>query len=136
MARMLGEREMMRKGMEKLLQDGGLGTEARERANDALKLMKEIEKDIIYNRLSDQTLKRDELIRTRLLEAENAEKERESENRRESKEFRGSFEPNRKELGTQEDATKDMEQLLKYNELKLKKFYQEKYQKYIDSTKK
>jgi hypothetical protein len=136
MARMLGQREMMRKAMEKLLQDGGLGTEAREKANEALKMMKEVEKDIIYNRLSDQTLKKDELIRTRLLEAENAEKERENENRRESKEFKGTFEPNRKELGGKEDATKQMEQVLKYKELKLKKFYQEKYERYMDTIRK
>jgi hypothetical protein len=136
LARMLGEREMMRKSFEKLLQEGGLGTEAREKANEALKMMKEVEKDIIYNRMGDQTLRKDEMIRTRLLEAENAEKERETENRRESKEFRGSYEPNRKEIQLQEDQTRNLEQMLKYNELKLKKFYQEKYLKYIESTKK
>lgn len=136
LARMLGEREMMRKALEKLVQDGGLGKEAREKANDALNMMKEVEKDIIYNRLGDQTLRKDDLIKTRLLEAENAEKERENENRRESKEFKGSFEPNRQEIDKREDQSKNLEQMLKYNELKLKKFYQEKYLKYIDSTKK
>jgi len=136
LARMLGEREMMRKALEKLTQGGGLGTEARDKANEALNMMKEVEKDIIYNRLSDQTLEKDNLIRTKLLEAENAEKERENENRRESKEFKGSFEPNRRELENGVDPNKGMEQMLKYNELKLKSFYQEKYLKYIESTKK
>jgi len=136
MARMLGQREMMRKALEKALQDGGLGTEAKEKANEALNMMKEVEKDIIYNRLNDQTLDKDNLIRTKLLDAENAEKERENENRRESKEFRGSFDPYRKELEKGVDPNKDLEQLLKYNELKLKRFYQEKYLKYIESTKK
>ena len=83
-----------------------------------------------------QTLEKDNLIKTRLLEAENAEKERENENRRESKEFKGNFEPNRKELGKELDQNKVLEEMLKYNELKLKRFYQEKYQKYIESTKK
>ena len=136
LARMLGEREMMRKALEKVLQDGGLGMDAREKANQALNMMKEVEKDIIYNRLGDQTLQKDNLIRTRLLEAENAEKERENDNRRESKEFKGTFVPNRKELDLQSGRNKPMDQLLKYNELKLKSFYQEKYRKYIESTKK
>jgi len=136
LARMLGQREMMRKALEKMLQDGGIGTEARDKANEALNMMKEVEKDIIYNRLGDQTMDKDNLIHTKLLEAENAEKERENENRRESKEFRGSFDPVRQELGADPVQNKSMEQMLKYNELKLKRFYQEKYEKYIESTKK
>ncbi len=135
LAKMLGEREMMRKALEQISQGGGLGEEARKKAADALNMMKEVEKDIIYNRLNDATLEKDNLIKTRLLEAENAEKERENENKRESKEFKGSFEPNRRELGKEADQNKVLEQMLKYNELKLKKFYQEKYQKYIESTK-
>jgi hypothetical protein len=136
LARMLGEREMMRKALEKVLQDGGLGLDAREKANQALEMMKEVEKDIIYNRLGDQTLQKDNLIKTRLLEAENAEKERENDNRRESKEFRGAFAPNLKELDQRSGKNKPMDQMLKYNELKLKSFYQDKYEKYIESTKK
>ncbi len=136
MAKMLGQREMMRKALEKLAQGGGLGTQAKEKANEALNMMKEVEKDIIYNRLSDQTMQKDNLIRTKLLEAENAEKERENENRRESKEFKGSFEPNRKDAEKVINPNKAQEQMLKYNELKLKRFYQEKYLKYIESTKK
>jgi hypothetical protein len=136
LARMLGQREMMRKALEKMLQDGGIGTEARDKANEALNMMKEVEKDIIYNRLGDQTMDKDNLIHTKLLEAENAEKERENENRRESKEFKGSFDPVRQELGAEPVQNKSMEQMLKYNELKLKRFYQEKYEKYIESTKK
>jgi len=136
LARMLAEREMMRKALEKTVQDGGLGYDAKEKANQALNMMKEVEKDIIYNRLGDQTMEKDNLIKTKLLEAENAEKERENENRRESKEFKGSFEPNRREIEKGADQNKALEQMLKYNELKLKRFYQEKYLKYIESTKK
>lgn len=136
LARMLGEREMMRKALEKVLQEGGLGNDAKEKANQALEMMKEVEKDIIYNRLGDLTLEKDNLIKTKLLEAENAEKERENENKRESKEFKGSFEPNQHEIEKGTDQNKALEQMLKYNELKLKRFYQEKYLKYIESTKK
>ncbi|MDD4646264.1 MAG: hypothetical protein PHY99_09795, partial [Bacteroidales bacterium] len=133
---MLAEREMMRKAFEKMLQEGGLGTDAKQRANEALNMMKEVEKDIIYNRLNEKTIEKDNLITTRLLEAENAEKERENENRRESKEFMGTFAPNKLELNKTTEQNKALEQMIKYNELKLKRFYQEKYQNYIESTKK
>ena len=77
--------EMMRKALEQILQGGGLGKEAKDKANEALNMMKEVEKDIIYNRLGDHTLEKDNWITTKLLEAENAERERENENRRESR---------------------------------------------------
>jgi|GEM_PF-1644611 len=136
MGKMLAEREMMRKAFEKMLQEGGLGTDAKQKANEALKMMEDVEKDIIYNRLNEKTLDKDNLITTRLLEAENAEKERENENRRESKEFKGTFAPNKLELNKATEQNKALEQMIKYNELKLKRFYQEKYQNYIESTKK
>lgn len=135
LARMLGEREMMRKTLEKVLQDGGLGKEGKEKANEALNMMKEVEKDIIYNRLGDHTIEKDKIIKTKLLDAENAEKERETENRRESKEFKGSFEPNRNDMEKVGKQDKALDQVLKYKELKLKRFYQERYLKYIESTK-
>jgi hypothetical protein len=136
LAKMLGKREMMRKALQKLVQDGGLGMDARQKANQALNMMKEVEKDIIYNKLTDQTLQKDNFIHTRLLEAENSERERENENRRESKEFKGKFEPYLKELDSVGGTNKTGEQLLKYKELKLKKFYQDKYERYLESTRK
>ena len=42
-------------------------------------MMEEVEKDIIYNRVNDVTIQKEEWIQTRLLEAESAEKEREKE---------------------------------------------------------
>lgn len=136
LGKMLSEREMMRKALEKILQEGGIGNDTKQKANEALNMMKEVEKDIIYNRLGDQTLEKDNLIKTKLLEAENAEKERENENKRESREFKGSFIPFKNEMKPGTVQNKNSEQLLRYNELKLKRFYQEKYLRYIESTKK
>ncbi len=136
LSQMLGEREMMRKAAERLSQGGMLGKDARERLMQALEMMKEVEKDIIYDRMGDHTLEKDEWIRTRLLEAENAERERENENRRESKEFKGEFAPNELLLNAEPQENKPFRQTLKYRDLKLKKYYQEKYDQYIQSTRK
>jgi hypothetical protein len=135
MAKMLGEREMMRKAAERLSQEGVLGNDAKERLMQAIEMMKEVERDIVYDRLGDHTAEKDEWIRTRLLEAENAEKERENDNRRESKEFKGEYKTVNETMDRVVEPNKLYRQTLKYKELKLKKFYQERYQKFIESTK-
>ncbi|MFH0761469.1 MAG: hypothetical protein V2A67_08205 [Bacteroidota bacterium] len=136
LAKMLGEREMMRKAAERLSQKNLLGQDARERLMQAIEMMKEIEKDIIYDRMGDHTLEKDEWIRTRLLEAENAEKERENDNRRESKEFTGEIKPVSQTVNKMDEPNKLYKQTLKYKELKLRKFYQDRYQEFIQSIKK
>jgi hypothetical protein len=134
LSKMLGEREMMRRATERLAQEGMLGKDAKERLQQAIEMMKEVERDIIYNRIGDYTAEKDEWIRTRLLEAENAERERENENRRESREFKGDVAPNTIKLVLPEDENKPYRQSLKYRELKLKKYYQDKYDEYLKSA--
>ena len=136
LAKMLGEREMMRKAAEKLSQGGILGKDAKERLMQAIEMMKEVERDIVYDRMGDHTAEKDDWIRTRLLEAENAEKERENDNRRESKEFSGEYQTISGPVNKIAEPNKLYRQTLKYKELKLKKFYQDRYQEYIESTKK
>lgn len=131
LARMLAEREMMRKAMEKLYQEEGLGNDAREKVRLATEMMKDVEKDIVYNRLNDNTIKKDEWITTRLLEAEKAERERDTENQRESIEFKGELQQQSIPLKEQEKEKRLMEESLKYREVKLRKFYQQKYEEYI-----
>ena len=53
---------------------------------DAMKKMEETERDLVNRQITEETLKRQEEILTKLLEAENAEREREYDNKRESKE--------------------------------------------------
>lgn len=48
-------------------------------------LMEQTEKDLVNKRLNSETIKRQEEIKTRMLEAEKADKEREQDNKRESK---------------------------------------------------
>jgi hypothetical protein len=135
LSKMLGEREMMRKTAERLAQGGMLGENARERLMQAIEMMKEVEKDIVYDRMGDHTVDKDEWIKTRLIEAENAEKERENDNRRESKEFKGKYQPSNNPIDEINEPNKVFKQTLKYKELKLRKFYQDRYQEYIKSTK-
>ncbi|MCD6396295.1 MAG: hypothetical protein J7L71_02025 [Spirochaetaceae bacterium] len=136
LAKMLAEREKMRRKIEQLYREGNYGKNVKEKLNQALKMMDEVEKDIIYKRLSKATVEKDEWINTRLLEAENAEKQQESENRRESKEFKGEFERSVIDSLTTNKVQKERIQELKYKSVRLKAYYQERYDKYLESLKK
>jgi len=86
-ARMAAEQEMIRQQMQEYLEnlkasgeagDGGL--------NKLMEEMEKTEQDLVNKRLTEETLQRQEEIYTRLLKHEKASREREKEERRESKE--------------------------------------------------
>jgi len=132
LGKMLAEREMLKQQLDQLRNSGLLGGKAKQKLNDVQKMMEEVEKDIIYNRVNEHTVNKEEWIQTRLLEAETAEKEREKENKREATEFKGGFDPLNipawKEIEIEQKSQSD---LMKYNEFKLKEYYSKKYQKYL-----
>ncbi|NNF01080.1 MAG: DUF4175 domain-containing protein, partial [Bacteroidia bacterium] len=87
LARMAAQQEAIRNEMQKLNQlqnkdgKGSLGN-----LDELAKKMEETETDLVNKRITQETLKRQEEILTRLLEAEKAERERELDNKRESAE--------------------------------------------------
>ena len=96
-------------------------------------MMDEVEKDIIYKRLSDNTLAKDEWIQTRLLEAEKAEKEREEDNIRKATEFKGELKADDPEMWKEYNrVVKRQQDIMKYQEIKLKEYYKKKYLKYLE----
>ncbi len=132
LARMLAQREMLRQQLEQLRNSGLLGDKARKKLDDVQNMMEEVEKDLIYDKVNEQTIAKEEWIQTRLLEAENAEKEREKENKREASEFRGDYKlddiPAWKEIEKEQKQQTDQ---MKYSEFKLKEYYRKKYQEYL-----
>lgn len=136
MARMLAEREKMRRMVEQMAQSGVVGDKAKEKLNQAIEMMEEVEKDIIYNRVGDHTKSKDDWITTRLLEAENAEKERETENRRESKEFRGDLFETELDSIEMKNRLQLKIQGIQYRDIRLKEYFNEKYLNYQKQLKK
>ena len=133
LAKQLAEREMMRQAMEKLKNSGELGQEAAEKLSEAQKLMEEVEKDIIYDRLGEHTIRREKQIETRLLEAERAEMERDKDNVREAEEFRGTIKAPDMEIWKEfENKKRRSLELMKYRDIKLKEFYRKKYFDYLE----
>lgn len=81
LAKMAAQQAKIREELNKLKQSGGGAG-----LNGMSKLMEENETDIVNKRITQETINRQQEILTRLLESEKAEKEREWDDKRESKE--------------------------------------------------
>ena len=87
LAKMMGRQEMIRKQLEKMAEK----IEESENGNaeglrDAIENMEKTEEDIANNSITQETLNRQNQIIEQLLKAENAEQERDKEEKREAKE--------------------------------------------------
>ncbi|HEY4324681.1 MAG TPA: DUF4175 family protein [Mucilaginibacter sp.] len=85
LAKLARQQQMVREALEKLNREenkdgkGGLGN-----LDKISQEMEQTEHDLVNRRISEETIKRQEQIKTRLLEAEKAEQEREQDQQRES----------------------------------------------------
>jgi hypothetical protein len=78
---------------------------------------------------------RQEKILTRLLEAENAERQRELDKKRESEEALTNYEKNNNKNFDNFIKQNNFNDILNKNSLKLNYFYQNKYREYINNIK-
>ena len=131
-ARMAAEQEMLREGMQKMLEEMKKeGLTGDDGINEIIKDMEKLEEDLVNKKISNQTMKRNRDILSRMLKAQNAQEEREKEEKRKSEEFRGSFERrNIDELEYQENLKKQQE-FLKMNSIEYQPFYREKINDYF-----
>jgi signal transduction histidine kinase len=84
LSQMLSQQEKYEQMLNELIKNGNLSPEATQKLNEIKQLLDQNQKDIVNKRINPQTLNRQNDILTRLLEAENAEKQRGTEEKRES----------------------------------------------------
>jgi hypothetical protein len=85
LAKMAREQQQIRQALQQINeQQNKDGTKGLGNLDNISKQMEQTEKDLVNRKVLDETLKRQQQIQTRLLEAEKAEQEREQEQRRES----------------------------------------------------
>jgi len=85
LARMAREQQQIRQALQQINnQENKDGKKGLGDLDNISKQMEQTEKDLVNRKVLDETLKRQQQIQTRLLEAEKAEQEREQEQRRES----------------------------------------------------
>ncbi|MAW21388.1 MAG: hypothetical protein CMD16_03215 [Flavobacteriales bacterium] len=125
------EQEQIRKQLMELRDNIGENGE-KGKLDKILEDMEENERDIINNKITQETINRQSEILTRLLEAENAEREQEEDNKRQATEWK--FEPDNitDEYIEYKKLKKEQEELLKTTPVQLTPFYKEKVTNYFN----
>lgn len=123
-------REQLQKMRESMDQNGKNGI------NQLSKLMEETETDLVNKRITQQTINRQQEILTRLLESEKAERERELDDKRESKQGQDKTNSNPEEF-FKYNMKKDSEvELLKTTPPNFNNFYKNKVSMYFQNLSK
>jgi hypothetical protein len=132
LARMAAQQAAIRRQMEEFRDElKGEGRFSDGNVSKMIDDMEKTEKDIVNDRVSQQTLERQQEILTRLLKSEKAEQEREEEQRRESKEARDITPQNPGEFFEYNKIKNREMELLKTLPPNLKPFYKNKVTEYF-----
>ena len=130
-ARMAAEQEMLRQGMQKMLNDmkenGQIGDDG---LNEIIKEMEKLEEDLVNKKINRQMIERSRKIESRMLESQKAQEKREQEEKRKSNEYKGlHFDRKIDDLLYKETLKKNQE-FLKTNPIEYAPYYQEKINEY------
>lgn len=132
-AKMAAQQEALRRQMQSMMEK--LKKEGKNPGGNLASLMEETEKDLVNKRLTNETMKRQQEILTRLLESEKAEQEREQDEQRKSKEAKNENLSNPERfLEYKRLKEKEME-LLNTVPPGLNSYYKEKVNLYFNSVK-
>ncbi len=131
----LMQHEMMQQMLRELMNEGGVGSEAKKQLQQIDNMLEQNRKELMSKSINAQTLARQNLITTRLLEAEKAELEREFDEKRES-ESADEFYSNPIKFFEYKEKENYTIEYLKKNSHKLNNFYNNKYKQYINNIEK
>ena len=136
LAKMAAQQEMLRNEMQKMLnemiKEGDIGN-----AGNMRKMIEQMEKtetDLVNKNISTETMRRQQEIMTRLLEAEKAERERDQDDKRESNENRNEYNRNLLEFQQYMQQKNAENELLKTSSPELKPFYKNLVEQYFKTN--
>ena len=135
LAKIAAQQEALRRELQKLNdgKDGDGGKGDGKELKEIQQMMDETEKDIVNNQITDQTLLRQKEITTRLLEAENAQREQEWDNKRESNTASQDYDPSKKAFEAYKKARMKEIELLNTVPPQLNSYYRQKVKSYFES---
>lgn len=132
LARMAAQQELIREGMQQMLEEmkknGILGDDG---INQIIKDMEKLEEDIVNKRITNQTIRRNKDIMSRMLKAENAQQEREKEEKRKSDEYKGTEKGHNIDELRYEESIKKQQDFLRTNPIEYQPFYKQKINEYF-----
>ena len=130
-ARMAAEQEMLRQGMQQMLnemkENGQLGDDG---LNEIIKDMEKLEEELVNKKINRQMIERSQRIESRMLESQKAQEKREQEEKRKSNEYKGSHFDRKIDEYLYEQSLKKNQEFLRTNPIEYAPYYQEKINDY------
>ena len=135
LSKLAQQQESIRQQLQELRDEIGSSGE-KGKIDKMIKKMEENEIDIVNNKITKETIKRQEDILSRLLEAEKAEREREEEPKRKSNEWEYEFTNTNNSYSDYKKQKEKQLELLKTKPVQLSPFYKNKVTKYFNELSK
>jgi len=132
LAKMLMQQEMMQQMLNDMM-NSGISPESAKILQEINRMMEDNLNDIIHGNVNQTTINRQEQILTRLLQAENSEREREVDQKRKSNEAKDYKLSNPDAAFKEKEVEMRFNELLQMSNLKLNSFYKSKYKEYLKS---
>ncbi len=130
-ARMAAEQEMLRQGMQQMLNDmkenGQIGDDG---LNEIIKDMEKLEEELVNKKINHQMIERSQRIESRMLESQKAQEKREQEEKRKSNEYKGSHFDRKIDDYLYEQSLKKNQEFLRSNPIEYAPYYKDKINEY------
>ena len=130
-ARMAAEQEMLRQGMQQMLnemkENGQLGDDG---LQEIIKEMEKLEEELVNKKLNRQMIERSQRIESRMLESQKAQEKREQEEKRKSNEYKGSQFERKIDEYLYEQTLKKNQEFLRTNPIEYAPYYKDKINEY------
>jgi len=131
MSQMLSQQEKYQQMLNQLMKDGGITPEGTQKLNEIKQMIDQNKKDLINKSINSKLINRQDQILTRLLEAENAEKKRDTDTKRESKTSSEMKNSNPKDILKYKEKKNGSEELLLFENVKLNNYFKKMYDNYL-----
>jgi len=131
----LAQQEMMQQLMRDMINSGSVGTKASEQLKAIDQLLEQSNKDLINRNVTNELINRQNLILSKLLDAEKSEIERDYEDKRESKTAIDIKKSNPEGYFEYKNKLRNENELIKRNNFKLRSFYDQKYNNFLNQIK-
>ena len=130
-ARMAAEQEMLRQGMQQMLnemkENGQIGDQGMQ---EIIKDMEKLEEELVNKKINRQMIERSQRIESRMLESQKAQEKREQEEKRKSNEYKGSHFDRKIDEYLYEQSLKKNQEFLRTNPIEYAPYYQGKINDY------
>jgi len=131
----IAQQEIMQQLIQEMLNGSSVGKEAKGQLKAIDQLLEQSRKDLINRNINPELINRQNLILSKLLEAEKSEIERGFEDKRESKTANEIKKANPEGYFEYKNKTRNENELLKRNTNQLRNFYDQKYNSFINQIK-